>query len=229
MVIVIGAGLAGCEVAYQIAKQGIEVRLYEMKPKKFTPAHTNQNFAEIVCSNSFKSNAITNACGLLKEELRHLGSLLIECADKTSVPAGQALAVDREKFAELVTQRIKDMKNITIVEAEVGKDISLNEFKKEDLKYEYDGEKIITSKMESGTKLGKLSVKYQDEILYEQDIILKEKLSFDFMKYLKAHIELVVGGIGIVVIILVFIFIVIRKHRRKRKAMKQAKLRDSRS
>ena len=83
--------------------------------------------------------------------------------------------------------------------------------------------------MESGTKLGKLSVKYQDEILYEQDIILKEKLSFDFMKYLKAHIELVVGGIGIVVIILVFIFIVIRKHRRKRKAMKQAKLRDSRS
>lgn len=119
MVIVIGAGLAGCEVAYQIAKENIEVCLYEMKPKKFTPAHTNEKFAEIVCSNSFKSNLITNACGLLKEELRELGSLLIKCADETAVPAGQALAVDREKYAELVTKKIKEMQNIKIIEAEV--------------------------------------------------------------------------------------------------------------
>ena len=119
MVTVIGAGLAGCEVAYQIAKNGIDVSLYEMKPKKFTEAHTNKNFAEIVCSNSFKSNLITNACGLLKEELRRLDSLLIKCADETSVPAGQALAVDREEYAKVVTKKIKEMNNIEIIEAEV--------------------------------------------------------------------------------------------------------------
>ena len=96
---IIGGGLAGCEAAYQISKRGIKVKLYEMKPKKFSPAHNNKNLAEIVCSNSFKSNAITNACGLLKEELRKLDSLLIKIADETSVPAGQALAVDRELFS----------------------------------------------------------------------------------------------------------------------------------
>ena len=85
--IVIGGGLAGCEAAYQIAKKGIEVKLYEMKPKKFSPAHSNPDLAEIVCSNSFKSNSITNACGLLKEELRRLDSLLIKTADENSVPA----------------------------------------------------------------------------------------------------------------------------------------------
>ena len=116
---VIGAGLAGCECAYQIAKRGIKVRLYEMKPIKFSPAHSNENFAEIVCSNSFKSNLITNACGLLKEELRNLDSLLIKCADETKVPAGQALAVDREKFAELVTKEIESNKNIEIIKEEV--------------------------------------------------------------------------------------------------------------
>ena len=93
---VIGGGLAGCEAAYQIAKRGIKVKLYEMKPSVFSPAHSNNNLAEIVCSNSFKSNAITNACGLLKQELRELDSLLIKCADLTAVPAGQALAVDRD-------------------------------------------------------------------------------------------------------------------------------------
>jgi len=92
---IIGGGLAGCEAAYQIAKRGIKVKLYEMKPIKFSPAHSNENLAEIVCSNSFKSNAITNACGLLKEEMRTLDSLLIRIADETSVPAGQALAEDR--------------------------------------------------------------------------------------------------------------------------------------
>ncbi len=117
---VIGGGLAGSEAAYQIAKRGIKVKLYEMKPKKFSPAHTNKNLAEIVCSNSFKSNLITNACGLLKEELRLLDSLLIHIADETSVPAGQALAVDREKFSQKVTDVLKKNKKIEIINAEIG-------------------------------------------------------------------------------------------------------------
>ena len=98
-IIIIGAGLAGCEAALQIAKRGRKVKLYEMKPQKFSPAHSNTDLAEIVCSNSFKSNRLTNACGLLKEELRILGSELIPIADQVAVPAGQALAVDREKFS----------------------------------------------------------------------------------------------------------------------------------
>ena len=116
---VIGGGLAGCEAAYQIAKRGIKVKLYEMKPIKFSPAHSNQDLAEVVCSNSFKSNLLTNACGLLKEELRILDSLLIKCADETSVPAGQALAVDREKFSALVTKNIEENPNIEIINEEV--------------------------------------------------------------------------------------------------------------
>ena len=118
-VVVIGGGLAGCEAAYQVAKRGIKVKLYEMKPKKFSPAHSNENLAEIVCSNSFKSNSITNACGLLKEELRRLDSLLIKTADENSVPAGQALAVDREKFAEAVTKKIKEIENIEVINEEI--------------------------------------------------------------------------------------------------------------
>ena len=116
---VIGAGLAGSEAAYQIAKRGIKVKLYEMKPVKFSPAHSNSNFAEIVCSNSFKSNLLTNACGLLKEELRRLDSLLIKIADETAVPAGQALAVDREEFAKKVTESLKNNLNIEIINKEV--------------------------------------------------------------------------------------------------------------
>lgn len=119
MINIIGGGLAGCEAAYQIAKKGYKVNLFEMKPEKFSPAHSNSNLAEIVCSNSFKSNLHTNACGLLKEELRKLDSLLIKCADETSVPAGQALAVDREKFSELVTKRIKEMENINVINKEI--------------------------------------------------------------------------------------------------------------
>ncbi|MCI8352083.1 MAG: methylenetetrahydrofolate--tRNA-(uracil(54)-C(5))-methyltransferase (FADH(2)-oxidizing) TrmFO [Clostridia bacterium] len=115
---VIGGGLAGCEAAYQIAKRGIKVKLYEMKPIKFSPAHSNENLAEVVCSNSFKSNLHTNACGLLKEELRLLDSLLIKCADETSVPAGQALAVDREEFSKLVTHKIRENPNIEIINEE---------------------------------------------------------------------------------------------------------------
>ncbi len=116
---IIGAGLAGSEAAYQIAKRGIKVKLYEMKPVKFSPAHSNSNFAEIVCSNSFKSNLLTNACGLLKEELRRLDSLLIKIADETAVPAGQALAVDREEFAKKVTESLKNNLNIEIINKEV--------------------------------------------------------------------------------------------------------------
>ncbi len=124
---VIGGGLAGCEATYQIAKREIKVKLYEMKPNKFSPAHSNQNLAEIVCSNSFKSNLHTNACGLLKEELRMLDSLLIKTADEVSVPAGQALAVDREKFAEKVTEKIASLENVEIVRQEVGKTVDAEE------------------------------------------------------------------------------------------------------
>ena len=126
---VIGGGLAGSEAAYQIAKRGIKVKLYEMKPIKYSPAHSNNNLAEIVCSNSFKSNLHTNACGLLKEELRRLDSLLIKTADEVSVPAGQALAVDREKFAEEITKRIENLDNIEIIREEVGIDKDENSIK----------------------------------------------------------------------------------------------------
>ena len=133
-IIVIGGGLAGCEATYQIAKRGIKVKLYEMKPDKFSPAHTNKNLAEIVCSNSFKSNLHTNACGLLKEELRKLDSLLIKVADETSVPAGQALAVDREEFAKKVTEKLEQMENVTIERTEVGGGlISLKELAKDSI------------------------------------------------------------------------------------------------
>ena len=116
---VIGAGLAGCEAAYKIANNGYKVNLYDMKPSKFSPAHKNKNFAELVCSNSLKAKRIESAAGLLKEEMRLLNSLLIECALKCEVPAGGALAVDREKFSELVTKKICDNKNINVIELEV--------------------------------------------------------------------------------------------------------------
>ena len=116
---VIGGGLAGCEAAYQIAKRGIKVKLYEMKPIKYSPAHSNKDLAEIVCSNSLKSNLLTNACGLLKEELRRLDSLLIKIADGTKVPAGQALAVDRTEFSKKVTKEIKQNELIEIINKEV--------------------------------------------------------------------------------------------------------------
>lgn len=128
---VIGGGLAGSEAAYQIAKRGIKVKLYEMKPVKFSPAHSNKNLAEIVCSNSFKSNLHTNACGLLKEELRLLDSLLIKIADETAIPAGQALAVDREQFSKKVTEELKKNKNIEIINKECGiEDLRLSKMAK---------------------------------------------------------------------------------------------------
>ena len=112
---VIGAGLAGCECAMQIADRGFEVNLIEMKPIKKSPAHHVDTFAELVCSNSLKSNDVNTAGGLLKEELRILGSHVIECADKTRVPAGGALAVDRDLFSQAVTEKVKSYKNIKIV------------------------------------------------------------------------------------------------------------------
>ena len=116
---VIGAGLAGSEACYQLLKLGYNVNLYEMKPNKFSPAHKNSNFAELVCSNSLKSNDVTSACGLLKEELRKLDSLVIAVADEVKVPAGSALAVDREKFSEQITQKLKSFKNLNIINEEV--------------------------------------------------------------------------------------------------------------
>lgn len=116
---VIGAGLAGCEAAWQLAERGINVTLYEMKPEKKTPAHHSDDFAELVCSNSLRSNELTNAAGLLKEELRRLGGLIVKCADENQVEAGGALAVDREAFAKAVTDKIKNHPNIKIVYGEV--------------------------------------------------------------------------------------------------------------
>ena len=118
-VTVIGAGLAGCEAAHQIAKRGIPVTLYEMKPTKKTPAHSSPLFAELVCSNSLRSAQITNAAGLLKEELRKCSSLIMEAADNSLVPAGAALAVDRERFSSYVTEKIRSNPLITAVDAEV--------------------------------------------------------------------------------------------------------------
>ena len=113
---VIGAGLAGSEASYQLAKRGFKVKLYEMRPKKLTPAHSTGGFAELVCSNSLRGNSLENAVGLLKEEMRMLDSLIIRCADATKVPAGGALAVDRDKFSEMVTKEIKSNPLIEVIE-----------------------------------------------------------------------------------------------------------------
>ena len=130
-VTVIGAGLAGSEAAYQLATRGIPVRLIEMKPKKMTPAHVSPYFAELVCSNSLRSDELTNAVGLLKEELRRLGSIVMRCADEHRVAAGGALAVDREGFARAVTEAVRALANVEIV-AEEAEDIP-------------DGEVIVAS------------------------------------------------------------------------------------
>ena len=116
---VIGAGLAGCEAALQLAKEGIEVQLFEMKPKKYSPAHKSPYFAELVCSNSLKADRIENACGLLKEEMRLFGSVMMEAADVSRVPAGGALAVDRDIFSEYITNKINENPLIEVVCDEV--------------------------------------------------------------------------------------------------------------
>ena len=116
---VIGAGLAGCEAAWQLASRGVDVRLYEMKPNKRTPAHKSDLFCELVCSNSLRNAAIFSAIGLLKEELRRLGSLIMESADRSAVPAGGALAVDRDEFSRYITDRLCSLPNVEIVHEEV--------------------------------------------------------------------------------------------------------------
>jgi len=175
---VIGGGLAGSEAAYQIAKRGIKVKLYEMKPVKFTEAHSNKNLAEIVCSNSFKSNLHTNACGLLKEELRYLDSLLIKIADETQVPAGQALAVDREIFAQRVTEEIEKNPLIEIIHEEV---TNLDELAK-------DGIVIIaTGPLTSQGMAEEISKITGQDKLYFYDaaapIVTKESINFDIAFY----------------------------------------------
>src|SRR4051794_7211031 len=119
VVSVIGAGLAGSEAAWQLAKRGIQVRLYEMRPVKQTPAHHTNQFAELVCSNSLRANTLTNAVGVLKEEMRMLDSIIIRSADECAVPAGGALAVDRHEFAARVTDLVKNHPNVTVVHEEV--------------------------------------------------------------------------------------------------------------
>ena len=116
---VIGAGLAGCEAAYQAAKRGVKVKLYEMKPVKFTPAHHNPKFAELVCSNSLRSDELSNAIGVLKAELRKMDSIILEAADANRVAAGSALAVDREKFSSYITEKILNHPNIEVINEEV--------------------------------------------------------------------------------------------------------------
>lgn len=155
---IIGAGLAGCECAYILSKNGIRVKLYEMKPNKKSEAHKSNNFAELVCSNSLKSDLLTNACGLLKYEMNVLGSLFVKVAHETSVPAGQALAVDRDKFSETITKVIKEESNIEIIEKEV---ININEFKGITV--------IATGPLTSESLLESIKKKIGDQSLYFYD------------------------------------------------------------
>ena len=177
-VTIIGGGLAGCEAAYQIAKRGIKVKLYEMKPVKFSAAHYNKDLAEIVCSNSFKSNLHTNACGLLKEELRMLDSLLIKIADEVKVPAGQALAVDRDEFAKRVTEEIENNELIEVIHKEV---ISIKEIAK-------DGIVIIATGPLTSENLAKeiSNITGQDKLYFYDaaaPIVTKESVDFDIAFY----------------------------------------------
>lgn len=178
---IIGGGLAGAEAAYQIAKRGIQVKLYEMKPIKFSPAHSNENLAEIVCSNSFKSNLHTNACGVLKEELRMLDSLLIKIADETAVPAGQALAVDREKFSERVTKELKKNNLIEIINKEVDEELLDKMIKNNEIVI------ISTGPLTSDKLAKKISKLTGEEKLYFYDaaapIVAKESINFNIAFY----------------------------------------------
>ena len=180
-IVVIGGGLAGTEAAYQIAKRGIHVKLYEMKPVKFSPAHSNPHLAEIVCSNSFKSNLLTNACGLLKEELRTLDSLLIKVADETSVPAGQALAVDRDMFAKKVTNEIRNNEFIEIIKEEVGENIHLKDLCKEAITI------IATGPLTSDLLSKEIQELTGQDKLYFFDaaapIVSKDSINFDIAFY----------------------------------------------
>ena len=172
---VIGAGLAGCEAAYQLAKRGIDVVLYEMKPKKYSPAHSNENFFELVCSNSLKADRIENACGLLKEEMRHFDSVMMRAADVSRVPAGGALAVDREIFAKYATDLIKSHPNIEVENDEVT-EINPDEYTI-----------IATGPLTSDGLCGKIAELCGSEGLYFYDaaapVLTKESIDFDKVFY----------------------------------------------
>ena len=178
---VIGGGLAGTEAAYKIAKRGIKVKLYEMKPKKYSPAHSNSNLAEIVCSNSFKSNLHTNACGLLKEELRILDSMLIKIADQNSEPAGQALAVDRKEFSKKVTEEIEKNQLIEVINKEVGEEVHLKELAKNGIVI------IATGPLTSESLSNEIKELTGDEKLAFYDaaapIVTKESIDFNIAFY----------------------------------------------
>lgn len=176
---VIGAGLAGSEAAWQIAKRGIQVRLYEMRPVKQTPAHHTDKFAELVCSNSLRANTLTNAVGVLKEEMRQLDSVIIKSADDCAVPAGGALAVDRHEFSALVTERVRNHPNVTVIHEEVT-DIP-------------EGVTIIaTGPLTSESLFGKLKELTGEDYLYFYDAAapIIEKDSIDMEKvYLKSRYD----------------------------------------
>jgi len=171
---IIGAGLAGCECAHILAKNNIKVKLYEMKPSKKSAAHSSNDFAELVCSNSLKSNALTNACGLLKEEMRRLESLVIEAADNTRVEAGQALAVNRELFSKYITDSIKENENIEIIYEEI---VDINNFGKDDIVV------IATGPLTSGNLSKNIMSFLGQDSLYFYDaaapIVTKESLDLN--------------------------------------------------
>jgi methylenetetrahydrofolate--tRNA-(uracil-5-)-methyltransferase len=176
---VIGAGLAGSEAAWQLAKRGIKVHLYEMRPVRQTPAHHTDKFAELVCSNSLRANTLTNAVGVLKEEMRNLDSVIISSADESSVPAGGALAVDRHEFADRVTQKVKNHENVTVFNEEV-KEIP-------------EGPAIIaTGPLTSPALAEKLKVLTGEEYLYFYDaaapILEKDSINMDKV-YLKSRYD----------------------------------------
>lgn len=180
IVTVIGAGLAGSEAAFQAAEQGVEVHLYEMRKEKKTPAHKTDQFAELVCSNSLRANQITNAVGLLKEEMRQLSSVIMSAADHNSVPAGGALAVDRENFSKEITERVRNHPNVTIYDEEV------TEIPKEGIVV------IASGPLTSDALAEDIKVFNEDEGLYFYDaaapIIEKDSIDMDKV-YLKSRYD----------------------------------------
>ena len=171
---VIGAGLAGAECAWQLAQAGVQVDLYEMKPQKFSPAHHNPNFAELVCSNSLKNDTLEFATGVLKAELRLLNSFVLDCADKTSIPSANTLTVDRERFAVLVTERLESNKNINIIREEV-------------TEFDLDEPVIVAAGPLCSTGLAEFIEKITGERLYFYDavapIVAGDSIDYDFAFY----------------------------------------------